>query len=354
MCFLTADESDNDLDCGDCPQQCEFIEEVAHFFCSFGGKRSRQTKYVFFSMNCQLLRGCFPGQGGHQKYLFQRASCLANRLASCAEYVDIICLQECFEKESRGLLIRKLLHYFPHYAEGKEGSGLLTMAKFPVRHSMFHTFQNASSGEWLFFNKGILACSFSDPEEEESSEEQGLIESSAAGTVLVFNTHLQSDFWRKSIEEREKQAEEIRDFRELVMNSKQFCGVNAMIDCAVLCGDLNVHAGSAEAEALFTKLGVETFVDTLAWKVPAYSEEEHKHFLHTFPECTYKPRKGRYDVSTESKARLHSRLDYVLECSGDQKKREKNSRVVRSLKDHNDIPLSDHRAIISAVERVYV
>ena len=71
MCFLTADESDNYLDCGDCPQQCEFIEEVAHFFCSFGGKRSRQTKYVFFSMNCQLLRGCFPGQGGfNDSFLF--------------------------------------------------------------------------------------------------------------------------------------------------------------------------------------------------------------------------------------------------------------------------------------------
>ena len=147
-CCANADELIDETDCGECSQQCEFIEEVAHF-CS----EERDTSYVF-SLNCQLLRGACKGQGGPPAYLNVRAACLANRLASIAEFIDAIALQECFDRESTALLIRKLATYFPHVTEGKSKSGCVILSKLPVLHSVWHGFATSSGGERIFFNKG--------------------------------------------------------------------------------------------------------------------------------------------------------------------------------------------------------
>ena len=61
-----------------------------------------------------------------------------------------------------------------------------------------------------------------------------------------------------------------------------------------------------------------------------------------------------------------NRLDYIFEISleindddddegeGERRRRTTKARVVRSLRDDNSAPLTDHRGIIAAIERVHV
>jgi hypothetical protein len=94
-----------------------------------------------------------------------------------------------------------------------------------------------------------------------------------------------------------------------------------------------------------------TFRDTL----PVGDEES----LQTFPECTYSLKKKRYVVKENTKRK---RLDYIFEISGElnvgekgeTRRRKTKARVVRTLRDDNNVPLSDHRGIIVAIERVYI
>ncbi|CAL6365137.1 unnamed protein product [Bathycoccus prasinos] len=341
-CASPADDID-ETDCGECSQQCEFIEEIAHFCSSSISSSSsslRETSYVFFSLNCQLLRGVCRGQGGRPSYLLLRAACLANRLASIEEFVDAIALQECFDEESTSLLIRKLSAYFPHVIRGKAKSGLVILSKLPVRHSVFHEFKTSSGGERLFFNKGVLGVALSDPDEDT--------------TVCMFNAHLQSDFWRESRETREELAKEMKTFVQKSIHSRVFVGSSSgdVIDAAVVCGDLNCIAGSAEYEKIMEVLGGEkqTFRDTL----PIGDDDDES--LQTFPECTYSLKKGRYVVVDETTKK--KRLDYIFEISEEgevkmSRRRKTKARVVRALRDNNNVPLSDHRGIIAAIERVY-
>ncbi|CAL6354173.1 predicted protein [Bathycoccus prasinos] len=341
-CCATEDDID-ETDCGECSQQCEFIEEIAHFCSSSVSSSSsslRETSYVFFSLNCQLLRGVCRGQGGRPSYLLLRAACLANRLASIEEFVDAIALQECFDEESTSLLIRKLSAYFPHVIRGKAKSGLVILSKLPVRHSVFHEFKTSSGGERLFFNKGVLGVALSDPDEDT--------------TVCMFNAHLQSDFWRESRETREEQAKEMKTFVQKSIHSRVFVGSASsdVIDAAVVCGDLNCIAGSAEYEKIMEVLGGEkqTFRDTL----PIGDDDDES--LQTFPECMYSLKKGRYVVVDETTKK--KRLDYIFEISEEgevkmSRRRKTKARVVRALRDDNNVPLSDHRGIIAAIERVY-
>ncbi|CAL6363986.1 unnamed protein product [Bathycoccus prasinos] len=341
-CASPADDID-ETDCGECSQQCEFIEEIAHFCSSSLSSSSsslRETSYVFFSLNCQLLRGVCRGQGGRPSYLLLRAACLANRLASIEEFVDAIALQECFDEERTSLLIRKLSAYFPHVIRGKAKSGLVILSKLPVRHSVFHEFKTSSGGERLFFNKGVLGVALSDPDEDT--------------TVCMFNAHLQSDFWRESRETREEQAKEMKTFVQKSIHSRVFVGSASsdVIDAAVVCGDLNCIAGSAEYEKIMEVLGGEkqTFRDTL----PIGDDDDES--LQTFPECTYSLKKGRYVVVDETTKK--KRLDYIFEISEEgevkmSRRRKTKARVVRALRDDNNVPLSDHRGIIAAIERVY-
>jgi len=340
-CCATEDDID-ETDCGECSQQCEFIEEIAHFCSSSVSSSSsassvslRETSYVFFSLNCQLLRGVCRGQGGRASYLLLRAACLANRLASIEEFVDAIALQECFDEESTSLLIRKLSAYFPHVIRGKAKSGLVILSKLPVRHSVFHEFKTSSGGEKLFFNKGVLGVALSDPDEDT--------------TVCMFNAHLQSDFWRESRETREEQAKEMKTFVQKSIHSRVFVGSSAsdVIDAAVVCSDLNCIAGSAEYEKIMQVLGGEegTFRNTL----PIGDDDDE--FLQTFPECTYSLKKGRYVVVDETTKK--KRLDYIFEISGEIKseegemkmsrRRKTKARVVRALRDDNNAVIGSSR-----------
>lgn len=258
--------------------------------------------------------------------------------------MDAIALQECFDEESTSLLIRKSSAYFPHVIRGKAKSGLVILSKLPVRHSVFHEFNTSSGGERMFFNKGVLGAALSDPDEDT--------------TVCMFNAHLQSDFWRESRETREEQAKEMKTFVQKSIHSRVFVGSSSsdVIDAAVVCGDLNCIAGSAEYEKIMEVLGGEkqTFRDTL----PIGDDDDES--LQTFPECTYSLKKGRYVVVDETTKK--KRLDYIFEISeikseeGEVKmsrRRKTKARVVRALRDDNNVPLSDHRGIIAAIERVY-
>ena len=254
--------------------------------------------------------------------------------------MDAIALQECFDEESTSLLIRKLSAYFPHVIRGKAKSGLVILSKLPVRHSVFHEFKTSSGGERLFFNKGVLGVALSVPDEDT--------------TVCMFNAHLQSDFWRESRETREEQAKEMKTFVQKSIHSRVFVGSASsdVIDAAVVCGDLNCIAGSAEYEKIMEVLGGEkqTFRDTL----PIGDDDDES--LQTFPECTYSLKKGRYVVVDETTKK--KRLDYIFEISEEgevkmSRRRKTKARVVRALRDDNNVPLSDHRGIIAAIERVY-
>ena len=359
-CCASADLDDeiDESDCGECLQQREFIEEIAHFCSSPKSKgkdddddddrnanaNSKRKTCVFFSLNAQLLRGIFKGQGGPPGYLLLRAACLANRLASVEEFVDAIALQECFDRKSTALLIRKLSAYFPHVVQGPSKSGLVILSKLRVKHSVFHEFKCSTGGERLFFNKGILGVALSNLDEDT--------------TVCMFNAHLQSDFWRKSRDTREAQAKEMKAFVGKTMRSSAFVGSsNATIDVAVMCGDLNCIAGSAEYEKIMETLGGDTgaFRDTL----PIDNDNDS---LSTFPECTYSLKKRRYVIVNENTQK--NRLDYIFEISreindddddeGERRRRRTKARVVRSLRDDNSAPLTDHRGIIAAIERVHV
>ena len=96
--------------------------------------------------------------------------------------MDAIALQECFDRKSTALLIRKLSAYFPHVVQGPSAR-LVILSKLRVKHSVFHEFKCSTGGERLFFNKGILGVALSNLDEDT--------------TVCMFNAHLQSDFWRK-------------------------------------------------------------------------------------------------------------------------------------------------------------
>ena len=73
------DDEIDESDCGECLQQREFIEEIAHFCSSPKSKgkdddddddrnanaNSKRKTCVFFSLNAQLLRGIFAAKADH-------------------------------------------------------------------------------------------------------------------------------------------------------------------------------------------------------------------------------------------------------------------------------------------------
>ena len=158
----------------------------------------------------------------------------------------------------------------------------------------------------------------------------------------------------RSVESWEEEGKESESFVQKSIHSRVFVGSSSsdVIDAAVVCGDLNCIAGSAEYEKIMEVLGGEkqTFRDTL----PIGDDDDES--LQTFPECTYSLKKGRYVVVDETTKK--KRLDYIFEISEEgevkmSRRRKTKARVVRALRDDNNVPLSDHRGIIAAIERVY-
>ena len=131
----------------------------------------------------------------------------------------------------------------------------MILSKLPGETQRFSTnLKRPQEAERLVFNKGVLGVALSDPDE-------------GTRPCACLNAHLQSDFWRESRETREEQAKEMKTFVQKSIHSRVFVGSSSsdVIDAAVVCGDLNCIAGSAEYEKIMEVLGGEkqTFRDTL-------------------------------------------------------------------------------------------
>ena len=84
---------------------------------------------------------------------------------------------------------------------------------------------------------------------------RGSAEQSGRGHDRVHVQRPLTERFLAQVDTREAQAKEMKAFVEKTMRSSAFVGSsNATIDVAVMCGDLNIIAGSAEYEKIMETL----------------------------------------------------------------------------------------------------
>ncbi|MCI0341958.1 MAG: sphingomyelin phosphodiesterase [Planctomycetales bacterium] len=137
------------------------------------------------SMNVKML----PGPGGEK-----RGRALVRKFLGAEPRFDILCLQEVFDEDIRGILVRGLARAFPHQVpkcdDGdifQEDSGLFFASRYPIAGGGeawgFQEFETTGpiTGWDYWADKGIFGARV-----DLDRIEPGL-------GACVFNTHLQSD-----------------------------------------------------------------------------------------------------------------------------------------------------------------
>jgi len=269
--------------------------------------------------NVQLL---WP-QAGNPQQLLARARCIATKIKALQPQPDILCLQECWCPKSRALLRTALKSVYVHALNPEDAyvactsplqlrsakCGLLLLSRHELKGTSFSRF-TALGLESRAFDKGVCGCLvllepvLSHP--PITSQPDSLVGADISlmpptlslpppsSALIIVNTHLQSDFWggEVGVRARSKQILELRAFAGRMASSANHLNIH-ILGC-VICGDLNVAAGSPEAASLRALRAVD-LLDALPNDA-------------SFPLGIWRP--GGYKRCLPS-----SRLDYILDVS---------------------------------------
>ena len=328
--------------------------------------------------NTQLLPGILKGQAGSGAQLRARAAVIAARLLELgrAGAVDVVLLQEVWHRGSADVLQRALKPVFPHLHAPDAFCGLLTFSRrtHPHTDATFAKFKATEGIEGLWFSKGVSATAIEVPpsrvhdvREDERGEGGDSCRETGKGkrhVFIVLNAHTQSDFWKHGGATRSRQFPVILEtMRRCAAEAR---GGGATVRGAVLCGDLNVEAGSTEYGDMMRAFeGAEDVIPKTYDGDKRFSPGSG---TPTFPlgrwsHSLLRPSRCRYVRLTPTK-----RLDYVLNVTptlsggpdgvdddnGLKQARAANARhafshvVIKGLADdHRGDPLSDHAPIVA-------
>ena len=166
--------------------------------------------------------------------------------------------------------------------------GLLLLSKAcPLQNCVFYRFQGATGAERHLFDKGALGAMVMLPGDG--------TEASPSRALAVVNTHTQSDFWGDCTRARTAQMVELKGLLNDLRYAASVAGVQLV--GTLLCGDLNIRAGTPEQWAACKLLGFPPPRDLCDTDSTA-----------SFPLGVWKG--GRYVRRVPG-----CRLDYILDCS---------------------------------------
>jgi len=249
------------------------------------------------SWNLQLLRGIFRGQGGTRADMLARVERIAANVLRVVESsaVDVIAFQEVWDDACRKRLCALLYPAFPFIHAPKAKCGLMICSKLSHVCNHFARLKGATGIEARVFEKGV--CS-------------SILRLDGNRVCLVMNCHLQSNYWANGRSAREEQ---MREMRQALHRAVRECAGNGyVIERCILCGDLNVDAGSAEYDVMMFS----TFPGAIDLMIPPSSNGDDESFRLTFPVARWRHyivpcgRTSRYIDETP-----RTRIDYVLDLT---------------------------------------
>lgn len=299
-----------------------FVEPVERLSQQRAEGEGDLDKLFIVTWNVQMLPGVLPGCAGSVRHLVARAEQIAERILELEPWPDVVVLQEVWHPYARSELRCRLLGRYQHIHAPGAGSlagarpggqscktGLLVLSRYHNLHleHRFHKFQASQGVESWAFGKGVSATAI---RLRKPTDVQGKVEGIGfrvrprTRCFVLFNVHAQSDYWRCGAKTRARQMEEVRDF---IRESIEDFG-HLDVRRAILCGDLNVEAGTCECDAAMATLGNPR--DLLCW-----NEREERVWAPTFPIGRW-----RYDPCDDSRCRYApltptTRLDYVLDVT---------------------------------------
>lgn len=223
------------------------------------------------SWNLQLL---WP-QAGTPPQLRARSVRVAAKLLALQPQPDCLCLQEVWCPDCRAFLRSALKEVYPHALSPEDAyvmcasplrlasakCGLLMLSSLEMTGTAFSRF-TALGLENAIFDKGVTGGFLHCPVGLDGPPSDTFVSEDISLTPLprcapppsrawiVITTHLQSDFWGEALGKRArtKQLLELRAFVGHLAAKAAHSNI-AVIGC-VICGDLNVAAGSQEAASL--------------------------------------------------------------------------------------------------------
>jgi hypothetical protein len=225
-----------------------------------GGPQQGPPQLHVVTWNTQLLEGVLPGQAGSGAHLRARAAVIATRLLELAGggAVDVLVLQEVWHAGAADVLRTALSPVFPHVHAPSAFCGLMVLSRrtHPHAGAAFTKFTAVEGIEGHWFSKGVSATVIDVPSPPTAGEEEVRGES---WCVIVLNAHTQSDFWKPCAETRTKQfplmVELLRRCQQDIEAEADEGGSRRRVCGAVLCGDLNVEAGSEEYRDMICAFG---------------------------------------------------------------------------------------------------
>ena len=166
----------------------------------------------------------------------QRAAAVARAVKERA--YDVVCLQEVFDEDARGIFVRELGAAFEHLvpeaggAGWRDDSGLFFAAQAPLLSSAFrpYRFPIPTPGLDFLATKGVLGVHLGRGVDGSGSE------------LLVFDTHLDSVL----ASTRRRQLTDLRDFVALTVSQLPDPRKTAVL----IAGDMNVRGEMEQGEYL--------------------------------------------------------------------------------------------------------
>lgn len=250
------------------------------------------------SWNVQALVGIFRGQGGARADVRARIDRVAVNVlrAAASGAMDVVAFQEVWDDACRTRLREALREAFPFAYAPKARCGLMIFSKFSHVCNHFARLGGASGVEARVFEKGVCST---------------ILRLDGKKRVCVLmNCHLQSDYWSNG---RSARVEQLRGVREAFHRVVRECAGNGYeVDRCILCGDLNVEAGSDEYLVMMRS----TFPGAIDLMLPPSSNVDVGSFRLTFPVARWRHyvvpcgRESRYIDQTP-----RTRIDYVLDLT---------------------------------------
>ena len=218
-----------------------------------------------------------------------RALAIAARILALSPRPDVVCLQEAWCHAARPLLMSCLSSGYPCVFAPEQKCGLIIFSSRPMSQPTFTVYDGAKGIEKCVFAKGAAAI---------------VLDVGGGKSIVVLNTHTQSDFWGSGARARAMQMLELGAFCDRIMRSATARGTQLLASCpAIMAGDLNVAAGTEEAATALNLLGspVDALMDGRSVEAADASS-----FL-TFPLGVWSRGQRKYILRTPTK-----RLDYIL------------------------------------------
>jgi endonuclease/exonuclease/phosphatase family metal-dependent hydrolase len=184
------------------------------------------SRLNLFSSNVKLLPKGLGGSAADDRRIGALATWLLQLLP------DVICLQEVFSEDGRGVLKKKLAKAYPHMVAKssdhdflQEDSGLFFASRLPIESHRFVEYEAAAGTDQLS-DKGVLGA---------------VLDAGKKRKLLVFNTHMQASEGYADV--RRRQVAQARRFVARSVRDKITPATKKLPNvAAVLVGDLNVIA----------------------------------------------------------------------------------------------------------------